>query len=196
MNKHSIFFIAVFCIIISCTTNYPPTPPQYKTNAKVSSLVYKKDTTEIRKVINTMLIKHRNPFKSVDLFNSKTVIYIDSLIYGSDKLRMILFVISKNSTDKLLRKENLKKYFYNANYLFCTRESLNSPLKVYDYRGFNLVFFYSYSEIKEALNDYCFYRLSAESTKDDVHYNIDDIRFWRSDEFKLVEQYSRATQYP
>ena len=60
---------------------------------------------------------------------------------------------------KLLRRENESAYYYDAYYLFCSRESLSKSIKVYDYSSYRLSFFYDHPEISKALREYCFNRL-------------------------------------
>jgi hypothetical protein len=176
---------------MSCNAQPEGTPLKYKNNYKVKKSTYIGDSTEISNILSKMLSKHLHPFRPETQFNSETDIHIDSIIYSPDELRMIVFVVTKNSTDKLFKKENGELFFYNANYLFCSRIDKNAPINVYDYVGYNLINYYSYKEIKEQLYEHCFIDLG----KDDK-YNVDDVRFWKSSDFNWIVEHSEATKAP
>lgn len=168
------------------------TPKEYQYKAhEVSKARYQTDTTDLRSVLTKMIDKRTRPF-DLRAYDNGTNFFIDSLVYGPDQTRMIVFVVAKNSTTKLLKRENNATYYYDAFYLFSSRESVDSSIRVYDYSGYRLNFFYSYSEIREALREYCFRRL-MRSDGNDIHYNIDDIRFWSSNDFEWVLNNSAAT---
>ncbi|MBW4888470.1 hypothetical protein KXQ82_02035 [Mucilaginibacter sp. HMF5004] len=186
----NLFFIISICFAVSCNSQPSTLSMQYKNVVNVSKKNYSKDSLQIDGVLRMMLNKHLHPFKPDEQFDLNTRILIDSIIYSKDILHMIVFVITKNNTNKLLKKENSEMYFYNGNYLFCSRENKNSPIKVYDYTGFNLVYYYNYKDLKKRLREYCFIDMGKEKGK----YNIDDIRFWKSDDFKWVINNSEATQ--
>ena len=190
--KISIYLCVYLCIVnISCNSKPANTPLKYKNNYKVSEDVYSRDSTEISKVLTMMLSKHVHPFRPEKQFDFNTEIRINSIIYSPDKLKMIVFVITKNSTDKLLKKENGQLFFYNGNYLYCLRGNKNSPIKVFDYAAFNLTHYYSYKEIKDRLDEHCFIDLGKENK-----YNVDDVRFWESNDFVQVIKNSESTQIP
>ncbi|MDB5004940.1 MAG: hypothetical protein JWQ34_3165 [Mucilaginibacter sp.] len=189
MKKTIFLFINICFVNISCKHQSSITPLEYKNISIVSHTLYMKDSLEIYKVLIKMLNKHIHPFKTKNQFDNKTSIYIDSIIYSPDKLRMAVLVITKNSTDKLIKKENNELYFYNANYLFCSRDDTRSPIKVYDYTEFNLVYYYNLNEIKERLHEYCFLDLANENK-----FNLDDIRLWYSSDFELIVKNSEGTQ--
>jgi len=102
---------------------------------------------------------------------------------------MIALVVARNASTKLSWRENDEPFFFDAYYLFCSRQSLEESVKVYDYDRYGLSTFYDYDEIREALREHCFSRLfSVEGTEH--HYNIDDKRFWSSKDFEWVLTYS------
>ena len=168
------------------------TPTKYKYRIKgVTHVEYSSDTIAIQRILTKMLDKRIKPL-DLKTYDEKTVLFIDSLVYSPDKLRMIVFVITRNSTMKMLHRENDAPFFYDAYYLFCSRDSLNKPIKVYSRAGFGLINFYDYAEIREALHKYCFNQLlKLDGTTQ--HYNIDDVRFWKSKDFELVLRNSPAT---
>lgn len=139
-----------------------------------------------------MIAEEINPF-DLKQYDMNTVIFVDTLIYSPDQTKLVAFIVDKNSTEKLVKKENSERYYYNATYLFCQKDKHTGKIGVFDYCHFGLANFYSYKEIKEALYNYCFYRLSEESTQEDIHYNVDDVRFWKSKEFERVIRNSKET---
>jgi hypothetical protein len=176
---------------MSCNNQPSTTSLKYKTIVKLDKRQYTKDSIEIYAVLKKMLSAHLNPFIPVKEFDSGTKILVDSIIYSPDKLRIIVFVITKNTVDKLLIKENDSLFFYNANYLYCSRTNKNSPIKIYDYAGFKLVNYYNLKDIKERLRDYCFHENQDEIEE---NYNLDDVRFWKSKGFDWVIKNSVETQ--
>lgn len=187
--KTIILAIGLISIIASCQNPPSGTPSEFKIKSNYDSVTYKKDSVEIESILRKMLSKHMNPFQPLKQFDSNTKIYLDSIIYSPDRLRMVAFVITKNSTDKLLKRENNALFFYKANYLFCSRNSKFSPITVYDYTGFNLAYYYDYDDIKKRLNEYCFFEMAGQGG-----YNLDDIRFWQSDRFARIIKNASPTQ--
>lgn len=192
--KQYLVIMVLAVILQSCVRKQSGTPKEFKSNTTVNKGIYQSDTSSIKEVLSKMLKENTHPFVPSKQFDKNTSLYIDTLIYSPNKLKMIVFVISKNSTDKLLVKDGGKDLFFNANYLFCLRDSINSAIKVYDYSGFNLVYYDDYNGIKDALRDYCFYRIAAENNEEEKKYNLDDLRFWKSDDFNQVIKYSKATK--
>jgi hypothetical protein len=176
---------------MTCNRQNSTTPREYRNTNRVNHNLYLKDSVEAFSVLKLMLKKNLHPFRPEKQFDSNTSIFLDSIIYSPDKLKMVVFVITKNSTNKLSEKEGKEPYFYNANYLFCSRETKDSSIKIYDYAAFNLVYYYSYNEIKKRLNEYCFLDLGQQKEN---KYNLDDLRFWQSDDFKWVSKNFNATQ--
>ena len=189
--KQYLVIMVLAVILQSCVRKQSGTPKEFKSNTTVNRGIYQSDTSTIKAVLSKMLKENTHPFVPSKQFDKNTSLYIDTLIYSPDKLKMIVFVISKNSTGKLLAKDGGKDFFFNANYLFCLRDSINSTIKIYDDSGFNLVYYDDYNGIKDALHDYCFYRIAAENNGKGKKYNLDDLRFWKSDDFI---KYSKATK--
>lgn len=180
------FLSIIFLIgILSCNGRSSSTTASYKNKSVIDINLYRDDSVKVHHILEKMLTEHLHPFTPVSQFDIDTKLYIDSIIYSPDKLRMIVFLITRNSTDKLLKKENGEQYFYNANYLFASRED---GITIYDYVGFNLVYYYNYDSIKQRLHEYCFSDLAR-----DHKFNIDDVRFWNSDEFKWVMNNAKGT---
>ena len=179
--KYGFLPIIFLCTVISCHEGSSVTAVNYKNRQTIDPNLYRKDSIEIHRVLKKMLSQHVHPFVPAKLFDTTTRIYVDSIIYSPNRLKMIAFVITRNSTTKLLKKENNEPYFYNANYLYCSRQNKEMPIKIYDYVGFNLVYYYSYESVKQRLQEYCFSDLANENK-----FNVDDLRFWYSEDFHWV----------
>ena len=189
----SIFLLLPF-LVLSCynrDTSVSTTPKEYQYRSQIAKGKYQRDTAIIRSILIKMI---DNQIKPLDkkTYDQGTDLFIDSIVYSPDQLRMIVFVISKNSTKKLLRIENDSMFYYDAFYLSCTRESANAPIKVYDYSGYHLIFFYNYSVISKALREYCFNRLMRNEGTEQ-YYNVNDIRFWSSKYFERMLNNSTVT---
>jgi hypothetical protein len=192
-NMIKIYLLTVVVLLTTCKSKYKSTPKEYKNTIGVGSMMYQSDTSEIRNVLMEMLNEHLQPFRPKELFDATSTIYLDTVIYSPDKLKMVALVITENSTTKLLHKTNNAKFFFNGNYLFCSRTDLTSKIFVYDYSSHNIVHYYKYNDIKTRLHEYCFKELSSEIFDGEKGYNIDDLRFWNSKVFKWVVGNSRAT---
>lgn len=192
-DMSKIYLLTVIVLLATCKSKYKSTPKEYKNIVNVSSMMYQSDTSEIRNVLWKMLKEHVQPFRPKEYFDSASKIYLDTLIYSPDKLKMIALVITENSTSNLMHKTNSAKFFFNGNYLFCSRVDLKSKIIVYDYSSHNIVNYYDYNDIKTRLREYCFKELSYEAFDGEKGYNIDDLRFWNSNFFKWVTGNSRAT---
>ena len=192
-RKMKSIYLTFFFMLLSCcngSRNASTTPKKYQYEIdKMAEVNYQKDTSSIRAVLRKMINEQIKPFDR-ETYNKGTDSFIDTLVYSPDLSSMIVFIIVKNSTMKLLQRENDSKFYYDAFYLFCSRDSANDALNVYDYTGYRLNFFYNYSEIRETLRDYCFTRMMRIEGSEQ-YYNINDIRFWNSKYFERVLRNSR-----
>ena len=178
-------------LILSCKSESSTTPLKYLNTSKVKKAIYSIDSLEISKILKKMIAERQQPFDSEKIFDSKTKVYVDSIIYSPDKLLMIAFVITQNTTNKLMKKENNEPYFYNANYLLCSKSNENTPIKVYDFADFYLVVYYNYKDIKERLKEHCFSDLQKENK-----YNLNDIRFWKSNDCQWILNNAKGIELP
>lgn len=186
-----IYLLTVMVLLFACKSK--STLKQYRNYVKVSSALYQTDTSKIKNALQKMLGEHLQPFRPEEHFDTASIIYLDTVIYSPDKLKMIALVITENSTNKLMHKTNSAKSFFNGNYLFCSRVNLTSKISVYDYSSYNIAHYYNYADIRARLYEYCFKELSYEVFDGKNGYNIDDLRFWNSDVFKWVVSNSKAT---
>ena len=164
-------------------------------SSKIDTALFKKDKVRLQLVVTKMIQKNKNPFQDKLQFDSLTECFIDSIIYSPDKLRSIAFVIIRNSNRKLtLDPGDLNGHYYNAYYFYCSRNNVQSQIRLYEYSGYSLVRDPSYAEVRYALYENCFKKMSLNSTKDDEIYNMNDTRFWKSSYFNWVIQSSTFEQ--
>jgi hypothetical protein len=194
LSMKNVFIFSLLLALCGCKgcRSAGSTPQAYKYKiSETARATYSSDTTAVTSILKKMLNDRTKPF-NLKMYDKETDFFIDSLVYSPDQLRMIVFVIARNATSKMLHRENDSAYFYDAYYLYCARDSMKDPIKIYDRAGYGLVNFYDFTEIREALKEYCFNRLlKVDDTEQ--HYNIDDIRFWTSKDFEWVVNNSTAT---
>jgi len=181
--------LVVFALLMGCTNDFRrtnPTPASYTYRIQQDSNGYSNDTSNVRLVLKKMLHDKVRPFH-LKKYDGRPHLIIDSLVYSPDKLRMIALVVVKN-TDMTKRST----FSHDAYYLFCSRESLAEPIKIYDFFGFGFNDFKNESDIREALREYCFTRM-LKLDGNEARYNLDDIRYWSSKEFEWVLKNSLAT---
>jgi|GEM_PF-5445916 len=158
---------------------------------------YGQDSAYLAAVIKSVIIHNKRPYQNKQEFDETTEYYIDSFIYSPDKLRLIAFVITKNSNRKnIYDRQDIKGYHFGANYFFCSRDSIGTAIKVYDYTPYSLVRYPSYETVKALLQEYCFQRLALKSTEQYPMYNVNDSRFWHSMLFDLLVKSSALLFHP
>lgn len=173
--------------MVSCRQRMARTPSEYKFKVLATPEEYSEDSTYLYFVMETMLSKNMTPFTPSSLFTKSTGLYVDSILYSPDKLRIIVFVIGKvTNKEKTPRNDGTLPNEYIGNYLFCTRGSSSSPIKIFNYAPYRLETD-SYKDTKEALRELCFgRRATQEWSKGTYFLNMDDSRFWKSDEFNRI----------
>jgi hypothetical protein len=190
-------FLGVLSLIAvtSCGQRMARTPSEYKYKVLTSSKEYSEDSIYLYFVLETMLTKNITPFTPGSLFTKSTSLYVDSTLYSPNKLRLIVLVISKVTNKE--KKPGVGGQIpndYIGNYLFCTRDSLSAPIKIFNYGPYRLITD-SYGETKQALQELCFGRRATQQWSKGISFqNMDDIRFWNSDEFNSVISKNRFIQ--
>ncbi|MCJ0743869.1 hypothetical protein [Pedobacter montanisoli] len=165
--------ILLFGLILGSCNN-KSTSERYKYQVSFSTIEYQRDSLNLSKVLNIMLNKNIKPFRPPAKYGKNTDIYIDSILYGPDKLRLVVLLITK-----------LQDESYDGFFLFCKKDDIKSSIKVYDESSFGFINFQTYNDVKNALNEYCFRRRVTDHPwkNKEPKYNMDDIRFWSSREF-------------
>jgi hypothetical protein len=175
--RFNIIFLLVIVLCSCCKRQSTITPNEYLYCNKVTPALYSKDSTYINEVLYGMLVNNIPPFTSKS-FDSTSIVFIDTLIYGPDYKRLALWVITKNSNSKLLNSTN-NRYQYNGNCMYASRPDTSSKWRVHERSFFNVTFFKNPVEVKEELSLYSFrFKATFKRTDSISTYNINDIRFW------------------
>jgi hypothetical protein len=202
MGKNKIIqYIAVvylgICTILSsmtsCGQQTPTTPKKFKNNFVVDSNEYTRDSTYLYYTLETMAIKNIKPFTPSTYYTKSTKIYVDSILFSPNNQRMIVFVISRVEIKK--SSNGGHEFEYNANFLFCKRDTLQEKIRVFEYSPYNLGNFETYKDVQTALYELCFVRRSSDPWNEkEPRYNMDDIRFWNSQEFNDIISKSKFVE--
>jgi hypothetical protein len=182
--RTSIWILILF--LVACEQGVKPTPRKYRYLSMVSPREYAADSSTLLGLVDKMLKLNLRPFTPASYYTSETRIWVDSVLYGPDKRRLVVLVIDRVPNS---HKSTLD---YNGYFLFCDRATVSSPIRVYEYSDFILGNYDTYSEIKEALWVLCFKRLATSRSP---AYNMDDVRFWNSNKFNRVLNGSPFMQF-
>lgn len=186
----SIYRTSIWILVLSlmaCEQGVKPTPREYRYPSMVSPREYAADSSALLGLVGRMLKQNLQPFMPASAYTSETGIWVDSVLYGPDKRRLMVLVIARVPNPYKPTLEN-----YNGYFLFCDRATVSSPIRVYEYSDFSLGNYDTYSEIKEALWVLCFKRLATDRSP---AYNLDDVRFWNSNKFNRVLNGSPFMQF-
>jgi hypothetical protein len=200
MSKHVSILLTILALLVisclySCGQIVKPTSSKLKFDVFVNSKDYQSDSIYLYFVLETMLAKHIRPFTPAEYYDKNSVVHIDSILYGPNKLRLIVLTITKVS--KKLQNPDVdyksKLFDFNANYFYCERSSQDSSIRIYDYNFITLGNYNNYVDAKSALFEFCFLRRATGRPWKDKEpmYNMDDIRFWNSEEFKNITSENR-----
>jgi len=189
--KKVIIFLIVSMLFYRCNTYVQPTPKKYKYLALPKSKEqYIKDSIVLIHSLNILLSKNINPFSPPTAYSTKfTTIYIDSILYSPDKNGIVIFIITKRNESKVENvRGSMVKFFFDANYLYAKRDTINNDFKLYDYSSISFVNFTTFKEAENVLFEYCLGRRATDHnfSKDEPFYNMDDIRFWNGKQFRNI----------
>jgi hypothetical protein len=188
-----IFSLLITLGFIACGQKY--TPREYKFEVKIDRKQYTADSIYLQFSSEEMLRRNLNPFSPSSYFTKSSTITVDSVLYGTDNLKIIALVISNvYNPSKQSTGQNKREFIdYNATFLFCIRENLDSPIKIYECKSITFGNHDTYEDAKEALLRYCFGRKATDHpiNENEDSYNMDDTRFWKSSEFSTV-----SSNYP
>lgn len=139
-------------------------------------------------MLNKMLAQNTEPFSPHKSYNKfATSIYLDTLLYGPDETKMIIFIIHKTDPTKIEHYgEDTIRFHYGTNYFYCLKDTIAGHYKIFDYGTVNFVNFHSYNAAKNVLYEYCFKRRAVEKNADGIKYNMNDLRFWNGPILKTL----------
>lgn len=181
------------------------TNQSYKSVVHVSKQQYSNDSLSLIFEIKEKIKSHQEPYTSSIrvneileyINNSVTKVYIDTIFYNQNLKKIAFLVIVENENKKLYRgmsrdeadgwtKEGNLPYdgsFFDGNCFIAKKE--NNTFKIY-YYGYHFTNSKTYKENSNALRDACLNR-QEDKNKEKPSYNIDDKRFWNTDDWNLVK---------
>src|SRR5258708_7911653 len=181
MKPKNVSLIYIFSfLLIGCNAQHT-TPADYRNHAMVSSGIYKKQIIDLTDSIKSFIKSNGGPYYPTEN-DSLTQIFIDTILYSPKKDKFAVFVITKNSNDKLLLKGNNFEFHFNGH---CFIGHLNNLSKVLDIVWVSSAPTFShYKDFKitsKLMREAYFTKFNiAENNKGESYYkyNFDDIRFW------------------
>ena len=160
--------------------NNKNTPKEYLYSSIISKTYYNRDTIYLKKLSLCLLEQNIRPFQNKSIFDSQSILILDTIIYSPDAMKMVVFFVIKNSLkkyDRFIKNTNDSKF--EGIHFYCIRGSNNEIIVNKD-----CVFFFS-SNSKESLRE-LFYSYAFERKSTDYpfegqqQYNLNDCRFWSS----------------
>jgi hypothetical protein len=189
-NIQSIILVLISIVFLwtaSCGQGIQETPVKYRSKILVKPEQYYQDSINIYYVLESMMIKHIDPFTLAGYYGDSTILYVDSILYSPDQLKFVILLITRHLHKK---SDNAggSYYTFNGNCFFAKRDLIGSSIKVFQYSTFNMSDYDTYRNIKAALIEYSFLRRATSQPWNETHptYNFDDVRFWNSGEFNSV----------
>jgi hypothetical protein len=153
------------------------TPNKYINKTTVSSEIYAQNKQDFHDTIRKFISTNSSAYYPKDN-DSLTQIFIDTILYSPSKDKVAFFVITQNSSSKLLSGDTSDKYFYRAH---CFVGYLDSTFKANDIEWVSANYLSNYKNYKETsdiVREIYFNEFIREGTS--MEYNLNDIRFWKS----------------
>ncbi|RKR09647.1 hypothetical protein C8C83_1290 [Flavobacterium sp. 90] len=179
------------------------TSKEFKSIVHVSKEQYLKDSLNLISIIRDKIEKHQDPYysfvplenKKMYLDNSFTRIYIDTIYYSPQLEKIAFLVITENeyrnlyknisSTDSIeLASSSLPsdRIRYYDGYKFKTERNVKTKKidSAFAFSRYSFINCSSYNftsnKLRENILNY-----PKQKSKENMIYNVDDIRFWESD---------------
>jgi len=184
--KYFILFLLFAVISYSCNSD-SRIKNKFSTNSEfickyfVSKADYLDDSLYFINKLQHYIQRKESPYNA-PAYNEKTIVYIDTIIYNSDKNQAAVFVIMK------CYGETSKEWSYDGVTHFAgqVKDSLgnNEGWEIYANHGVRHILAETYDKMSETLRVQNFvYRRYEAHEKNPEGYNVDDCRFWKSDSF-------------
>lgn len=189
--KGPFFIIIVVCnFCYGCASISDTTPKKYRNKTKVSSEIYKADQEILKDSIKNLIIRRDLAYysKDNDLF---TEVIIDTILYSPMKDKVVFFVITKNSNDKLISGGKRNEYNYNAHCFIAYLKEDSVFSDIYWIRASNINNFINIEKTSFRIREMYF---NDFSKRQDINgnslykYNVNDIRFWNGPIWKTMEE--------
>jgi hypothetical protein len=118
-------------------------------------------------------------------------IFVDTIIYSPDKLKMFTFLIIKHIDNSNWAKDNYpkQKYFYGGVCLIGYRNRLDTMWTVYDFNWYSTDGWSKYIQVKRLFNYFYFYEFKGNieyswdsikqvDVEEKIGYNLNEADFW------------------
>lgn len=151
-----------------------------KQNKKKYTKLLTSDSNLVLNKLKVLLANKEDLFYNSG-YSGQTTIIIDSIIYNKDSSKMAVFAIIKSpiSNLQILNRKDKSEWFYDATCYVGLRQIDTIIIK---WVGHNLVSFFDYQEISNAIRNECLYNFSSIDSTNHLYseYNMHDSLFWTS----------------
>lgn len=197
-NLRFVFFILAISIFYQC---YNPdkiakkykTKDEFKSSISLSKEEYSLDSAIFVNLFRQMINHQVEPYTG-QMFDEKTKIIIDSIIYNSGKKYASLFVIMNifNGSMRFPGDMNINEWHFDGTVHFAEKihDSIENRYywKIFDYHGTDHINGETYEEISQIVRmENLVGRSYAAYANNYKSYNVDDYRFWSSKMFKRIQ---------
>jgi len=162
------------------------TPKRFLNKIVVNKEDYTKDSLQLAATLKELLLQHKGFFHSKEYFEG-TEIIIDTILHSPDLKKLAVLVLTKNPTSRQLMPNKNNAWYYDGTGYLGVRQ--NDTIRLSWVRST-----YSNSSDQQELSNYVrevFFRtyVSKDTTEKYSHkYNFNDVRFWTSSEWQLIEK--------
>ncbi len=155
------------------------TPSEFLNKTTVSADIYNANKRVLTDSIREFILTNQSAYYPVDN-DSLTEIFIDTILYSPSKDKIAFFVITKNTSNKLLSyKQGDKVYnYYDANCFIAHLKNDTTIDKISWIEAYGLINYKNQCEASKDIRELSF----TENVRPNrnLRYNLDDVRFWNS----------------
>lgn len=161
------------------------TPEQFLNRTTNKKADYSKGSLRISQYLKTLLLQHEDFFYSKEYFEG-TGIIIDTILYSPDFNKLAVLFITKNPTSRQLMPAENEDFYFNATTYLGVRQMDTISLS---WLGPNFSNSTNRKELSKDIRQTCFRTFISKDTtvQNAQKYNLNDIRFWTSAEWKRIE---------
>ena len=160
-------------LFISCRAR-TTTPNKYKYSLNVSKVIYNKHKDILADSIKVFVTERRKAYYPTEN-DSLTEFSIDTIVYSPHVDKIIFFVITKNSNNKLPSNGSINEFHYEARCFIAIVDS-NELKSISWLSAYNLTNYHSYEKVSNRIRDVYFKNINGSRRQ--IKFNLDDIRFW------------------
>ncbi|TKG93006.1 hypothetical protein EYV94_18725 [Puteibacter caeruleilacunae] len=167
-------------IIAAGTSCSNKTPKEHLCEYKIDDATYQGDTIYLKSLIQSLVLENIDPFDLPAIFDSESIVNIDTVFYSPDLSKAVVFPIITNDYKKFISNPDVtQKYMCDAYHFFGRRTNGN---KFIMNNGCSHIIVADSKEVlSESIKEYATERRSTgHPVFGEPKYNLDDLRFWRS----------------